>query len=207
MDEAVRRNPAARIAALQVRTSSLSSYLPPCAGQGTHNPAHLIREQIMDQTTVKKLFDYDPTTGQLTRRERLGRRSKLGEIVGHADTDGYLQTSINYKIYRVHRLIWMWVHGVWPACELDHVDRNNTNNRITNLREATTQINLHNKSTYKNNWSGTPGVQWYAPTCKWVVKISAGGKRIHLGYFRDKNEAASVYWQAKQKYHPTAPRI
>ncbi len=161
----------------------------------------------MDQKTARKLFSYDPDTGLLVRRERCGRRSKIGEVVGHPDTCGYLQTSVNNKLYRVHRLIWMWVYGAWPVGEVDHVDRDNTNNRITNLREVTTQTNLYNKSTYKNNWSGTPGVNWYAPSCKWVATISAGGKRVHLGYFRDKDEAAKVYWQAKQKYHPTAPRI
>lgn len=50
----------------------------------------------------------------------------------------------------------------------------------------------------RNNTSGFQGVSWRKPN--WQVQIRVNGKRIHVGYFADKIEAALAYNEAALMY-------
>ena len=83
----------------------------------------------------------------------------------------------------------------------DHINRNEFDNRKSNLRHCTQQENSYNKSKRTDNTSGIIGVSWNKNRQKWVSYINAGGKRIPLGYFIDKEEAIKSRLIAEQKYH------
>lgn len=83
----------------------------------------------------------------------------------------------------------------------DHRNCNRLDNRRINLRVATCSENQHNKKLQKNNTSGYKGVSWYACYGKWRVRIWAGRKSKHLGYFIDIIIAAKAYNKAAKKYH------
>ena len=83
----------------------------------------------------------------------------------------------------------------------DHIDRNEFDNRKSNLRHCIQQENSYNKSKRTDNTSGIIGVSWNKNRQKWVSYINAGGKRIPLGYFIDKEEAIKSRLIAEQKYH------
>lgn len=86
------------------------------------------------------------------------------------------------------------VYGEWCPRKIDHKDRVRDNNRLSNLRKATQQQNLQNKSMQSNNTSGYRGVVWNGS--KWVaqVEIQIGGKRKNhvLGQFDRKLDAANI---------------
>ena len=90
---------------------------------------------------LRDLFDYDPESGILTRR-------KTGMAAGEKNERGYLRVKIKQKHYRVHRVVWAWWYGrhVDEGYFIDHIDRNPSNNRITNLRIVTTGDNCRNTS-------------------------------------------------------------
>jgi hypothetical protein len=69
------------------------------------------------------------------------------------------------------------------------------------LREVLKAQNLMNKTNYKNNSSGYPGVTWHKIIEMWQVRIGKANVRNHLGYFHDKEEAARVYAEAKSRMH------
>lgn len=102
---------------------------------------------------------------------------------------------LTYRVIRIfdwpffeHRLAVLYMNGKWPAHDVDHWDREGTNNRWVNLREATKMQNQGNRPANKNNTSGikgvylTPGGRWYSSIC---------GK--YLGVFSTKEEAAAIY--------------
>ncbi len=59
---------------------------------------------------------------------------------------------------------------------------------------------MMNRGLDANNKSGFKGVCWYKARNKWICYITAMNKRIHLGYFTDKVEAAKAYNAAAKKH-------
>jgi hypothetical protein len=149
---------------------------------------------------LQKMFIYNKDTGIVTRRVTVSPNAKKGDIVGSLDSCGYLQFSMDYKMYKLHRIIWTYIHGDIPD-EIDHINGDKTDNRLCNLRNVTRCDNLKNKPIYRNNKSGVLGVHWQSGRGKWVAKIDVNGKRIHLGSFKDLNEAISARRNAEVLYN------
>lgn len=67
--------------------------------------------------------------------------------------DGYLQVDLclqKRKSVRVHRLVWEAFYGKIPdGMEIDHIDTNRENNRLSNLRCVTSMENSQNPITKK----------------------------------------------------------
>ena len=63
-----------------------------------------------------------------------------------------------------------------------------------NCRWATKSTQTQNTTKIRcNNKSGYRGVSWHKSSNKWTSKINIDNKRINLGYFTDKIEAAKAY--------------
>jgi hypothetical protein len=159
---------------------------------------------------LRDILDYCPDTGVLTWRICVGRygRIKAGTVAGGVNSaNGYHVIKIPKAKWPVptHRIAWAWMTGEWPEHEIDHINRVRSDNRWINLRKATLQENMLNKSKYKNNTSGCPGVRWHKHRGKWTACIGASRKRRHLGYFDDKQEAVDVYLAAKADLHAAVP--
>lgn len=75
---------------------------------------------------------------------------------------------------------------------IDHIDRNDLNNRIANIRLCFNSQNQHNSKKQSDNTSGYKGVSWHKHRKKWIAHIR-NGKLIHLGYFCSAVEAAKAY--------------
>lgn len=77
--------------------------------------------------------------------------------------------------------------------EVDHINRNGLDNRKCNLRMCTNAQNSANSAIRKHNTSGYKGVSWSKWNKKWGCSIGFNYKHLHIGYFRDKIEAALAY--------------
>jgi hypothetical protein len=85
---------------------------------------------------------------------------------------------------------------------IDHINYNGLDNRKANLRLATrTQNNRHTRITINPGTSKYKGVSWYKREKRWAVRITADGKTIPIGYFKNEIEAALAYDHAAKKYH------
>jgi hypothetical protein len=148
---------------------------------------------------LNHLFEYDKETGNLIWKIQQ-RGIRKGSIAGSVKSHGYLCVGINYKSYRAHRLIFLMHKGYLPKT-IDHINGDKLDNRIENLRAATVGQNQHNRKTNANNTSGYKGVSWDKARKKWLTGIKLEGKRIHLGYFDNVEEAAEVVRKAREELH------
>jgi hypothetical protein len=103
------------------------------------------------------------------------------------------------KIRRSH-IVWVLCRGEWPPSDLDHENRESIDDRIENLRPATTSQNAANTARRTNNTSGYKGVFWDKSARRWRAEITVNRKRIHLGYYDSPEEAHAAYCVAAKKF-------
>ncbi|WHS68309.1 hypothetical protein [Lundtoftevirus Lu221] len=103
------------------------------------------------------------------------------------------------SLYR-YRVIWYFYKGVLPSKQIDHIDRNPSNDSCDNLREVTNECNSWNKGLNSNNTTGIKGV--YLQKGKYIANISIDGKTLYLGTFLTK-EQAEVARQSAESGHKT----
>ena len=89
--------------------------------------------------TLRELLDHDEATGTLRWKVTLGR-AKAGAVAGSKPRNRtYRVVGIEGRLWAEHRIVWALHHGTDPyPYEIDHNNRNPTDNRISNLRLATT---------------------------------------------------------------------
>jgi len=117
-------------------------------------------------------------------------REKWNERKVKSNTKGYIQIHIGKKSYQLHRLIMMAFVGESHQ-EVDHINRNKTDNRFENLRYV---------SSYENNWNkecvdNAKGYSFFKN--KWVSYININGKQKHLGRFEKEEDARQAYLDAR----------
>lgn len=95
-------------------------------------------------------------------------------------------------------MIFLWNHGYLPKI-VDHIDHNTLNDKIENLREASSSENNKNRMSRKNSTSQYLGVHWEGK--KWRVQIMVNKKLKHIGCFLTEIEAALAYNKAAVMYH------
>jgi hypothetical protein len=156
--------------------------------------------QILTQTLLHSLLDYDPTTGVFKWRVNRAGNALQGQTTGSVNTTGYIQIKLNGVKYSAHRLAWLYVHGAWPEFDLDHVNRDRQDNRIVNLRKATRAQNCQNQKQRSDNTSGVKGIHWCKIKQRWIAQATIDGKRKQLGAFTDR-EAAIAARAAIEKQH------
>lgn len=151
---------------------------------------------------LRELLDYDAATGEFTWRVAKAQKLMNNRRAATAvNSDGYRHIKIDNKSHKAHRLAWLHVHGEWPSGQIDHIDGDRANNRISNLRSATWGENRHNLKRYTNNTSGHKGVYQCNQTGKWKVQINAYNKRRYLGAFERIEDAAETYARAAKDLH------
>lgn len=156
-----------------------------------------------------KVIYFDPETGVFRWLARQGsdhltkswNTQNAGVIAGVKASGGYVQIGIHGKRYSAHRLAWLYVHGKWPAAEIDHKNGNRADNRISNLREATRGQNSANRGRMSSNKTGFKGVFRSRLPNRWSAEIKTNGRRHYLGHFDCPLKAAAAYAAAAAKFH------
>jgi len=152
---------------------------------------------------LRELLDYDPETGIFEWRAS-GRGRRLDRSAGRIGTQGYRVIFVDRNEQGAHRLAWLYVHGEWPAREVDHINGVRDDNRIANLRDVSHSENQHNRhGAPRNNTTGFVGVTYIPEKRKYVAGIKVGGRRRHLGLFKTPEEAHAAYLEAKKQHHPS----
>lgn len=155
----------------------------------------------LTQERLIELFVYDKETGVFKRKVPRGNQT-VGDMPGtknHPSGRRYMRVDGN--TYFSYRLAWLYVYGVFPNGEIDHIDGNKKNDSIYNLRDATRKINAENKKVaMANNKSGYLGVNKRGS--RYRARIRVNGKLICIGNFSTPVEAHEAYMEKKKMLHP-----
>lgn len=152
---------------------------------------------------LRELLHYDPETGLFTWLVHR-QRNRAGTIAGSAHSMGYVEIGVSGSSYLAHRLAWLYVHGAWPVGDIDHINGNRSDNRISNLRDVTKVVNMQNRrAATTNNISGLMGVsKSSAKLPRWFSRIQDNsGKMRYLGTFETPDLAHAAYVNAKREMH------
>jgi hypothetical protein len=152
----------------------------------------------MNHVTVnrlKELLDYDMDTGIFTWKVSRKRLAAIGSIAGATNGSGYRQISIDGTVYLSHRLAWLYCFEEWPKL-VDHINRDRTDNRISNLREVTQSLNIHN-SKDRPSKSGFRNARKVGDRFQSEIKVN--GKSIHLGMYDTAEEASNAAKEYREK--------
>lgn len=149
---------------------------------------------------LRTVIEYNEESGEFRWRARLSQGTQVGQIAGCLNTIGYWQIGIRRVRYLGHRLAWLYVYGVWPLGEIDHIDGDRGNNRIANLRVTNRSVNMQNVTrTNKKTQTGLLGA--HVDKNGFSSKIMLDGMSMHLGNFKTAQEAHEAYVRAKRKIH------
>lgn len=148
---------------------------------------------MIDIEKIKTVLSYDRNSGNFywlcSRRSGI----KPGDIAGHKrKRSGYVMLKVFGRQLQAHRLAWFYIHGYWPI-DLDHKDRDRSNNAIENLREASPSQNTMNTGVWISNTSGYRGVTWNRTVKKWQAQAKIDGKNHYLGIFDNPLDASIAY--------------
>jgi hypothetical protein len=155
------------------------------------------------QARLQELLHYDPATGIFTWLVATNNRRHVGEVAGSLRPDGYIQLKVDSRMYRAHRLAWMYMTGKWPVADTDHVKGVRHDNRWKKLREASRAMNCQNRRhPHSNNSSGRLlGVSRRNGTGGFQARIRVDGKERRLGTFQTAAIAHAAYVAAKRRFH------
>jgi len=128
----------------------------------------------------------------------INNRAPKDSLAGCIKSTGYRQIRVDNKIYLAHRLIWLYQKGYMPENDLDHINRNRTDNRIENLREVSKSCNSRNCGNFNSNTSNIKGVCFHKNRGKWISQIGMGVKNYYLGIFENFDEAVLHRLAAEQ---------
>ena len=165
----------------------------------------LLRDKIMSAKIIthnqlKSFLNYCPDSGLFSWKIN-GKRNKNGEVAGSSHIRGYITIGIMGRQYLAHRLAWLYVTGEWPKKHIDHINRDRSDNRFLNLREACHIVNSRNRKPSKNSLSGVTGVSWRKKDKKWQARINNDeGIQINLGYFANLDDAIVARKKAEIEY-------
>lgn len=143
-------------------------------------------------------------SGWLRRRWNAHRAGK--EAFTSPTTHGYLAGSIGGSPLLAHRVAWACHYGEWPNGQVDHINHDKTDNRITNLRAVTQTENARNVPCIRSNKSGVTGVCRHKD--RWQAGITVNGKFEYIGRYVSL-EAAAVARKAREQelgFHPNHGR-
>lgn len=149
---------------------------------------------------LRAVLDYDHISGVFRWKFAASTGRPAGSVAGNLSR-GYIRIQIGGRSYFAHRLAWLFVHGVWPANYIDHVDGVRRNNAIANLRPATARQNQFNRRIQRSNASGFKGVHWEPEERKWYATIRINGQKKHLGRYDDPADAHRAYEAAAIAHH------
>jgi len=161
---------------------------------------------ILTQERLHATIDYNPDTGIFTRKIRTAQCHRIGDradfVVTGGGLKGYHRVALDSSRHLAHRLAWFYVYGIWPNEEIDHIDGNRANNRISNLRDVSSRVNLENMIRPRiGNKSGFLGVLYHPETGKWRARIQVNKKSVHIGLYETPELAYAAYVLKKRELH------
>ena len=144
----------------------------------------------------KKIDDYDNYEVSILGNVRNSKTNL--SLKPSKKRDGYYHVHLYkngiMKNFYIHRLI---AYAFIPNPEnlpcIDHIDRDRTNNSISNLRWVSRSNNNRNKPKKQNTSSKFMGVYFDKAKGKYVARISINNKQKYIGIYEKEEDAGKAF--------------
>ena len=155
---------------------------------------------------LRAALHYAPETGVLTWLARPAwkwNKRLAGKRAGYANTKGIGRNRPYRLIWfagttrKEHRIVWLYMTGVWPSQDIDHINGDGLDNRWSNLRLATRSENAANSGLYSSNTVGFKGVSRHRGG--YQAHIGIDGRVKALGVFKTPDEAHDAYMKEARR--------
>ena len=151
---------------------------------------------------MKKRLSYNQETGKVTwTNDSDNQQHKHFKEAGTISGTGYRNVMLLGTLYRVHRVIWLYMTGSWPEYSIDHINGDILDNSFNNLRDVTRQENSRNSKLSVRSTTGVCGVTWHKTNLKWNAAIGVGYRQVYLGCSESFLEACCMRKSAELKYN------
>lgn len=146
-------------------------------------------------------YAYNPETGAIYTRKPDGSLSPT-YLRNHENRYWKIRVKAGGKCkdIRAHQLVFFLAHGRW-ATEIDHINDDGKDNRLSNLRECTREQNTGRAR--RENMHGYRGISW----CSKDKRYRAKCRHQWLGQFRTPEEAAMAYDAAARRAYGEFARL
>lgn len=161
--------------------------------------------QPLTQRALQEALCYDPDTGVFTWLHDRKNQIRAGMAAGTLGSRGRVGIYVGGRVHAAARLAWLYVTGEWPEHEIDHEDRNPSNNRWLNLRPATRKQNNENRRPFMS-FTGMSGVYWHNQFGKWAARIGHNKRIISLGCHDTLIDAVAARIRAERKLYTHSER-
>lgn len=148
----------------------------------------------LDLETLCHILDYDPVTGKFIWKISPRPRTPVGAEAGTINNNGYRNIMYKGQNYQAHRLAWAIMTGSYPNNLIDHINRNPSDNRFSNLREISKRGNSLNSSRADETTHGVSLIRG-----KYNVYFHIKGTTKYFGRFENKEEAINKANQVKEE--------
>lgn len=135
---------------------------------------------------VSSVLDYNRETGEFRWKIRASSRKRPGDLAGYYTAQGYLRINLLGRSVPAHRIAWLLCFGEWPSAEVDHINRDKTDNRLANLRAVSTLENALNKDS--NIVGGSGKGCFKLPSGRWHATVKVNGRTHYVGRFDTQEE-------------------
>jgi hypothetical protein len=152
-----------------------------------------MKQSTLGLEFVRQVLSYDPTTGIFRWLQPVNRNTAIGQIAGVVASNGRRYIGLLGEKHSAHRLAWFHYYGVWPTGNVRQENGNYDDCGIGNLAEESVVETARRGAIRVSNKSGVQGVSWSSAKKKWVAVITRDYRRVHLGYFASKDDAATAY--------------
>ena len=169
------------------------------------------KRKLPSQEHLNNILIYNKDTGKLYWKIDIGcvfgRMLKSGDeafTCKKANRSGFYYVSKMGGVnYYAHRVIWKIVYGEDPI-QIDHIDGDKGNNKISNLRSVEHKFNQRNMRTGKVNKYGVVGISFDSVRKKYRVSIGRGKNRKNKRFDRIEDAISQrKVWEEEMGYGPS----
>lgn len=162
---------------------------------------------MIEQAVIQRLFHADLVTGRLfwavaprTHPRLAGTEAGTVRKPSRANGKRYCYVKIGGVPYKRSHLVFCLVHGRWPVPCCDHINGDSTDDRPSNLREATVTQNAWNHKHRARRIDLPMGVR-LTPAGRFQARIAQFGRLLCLGAYDTPEEAQAVYLTKRQELY------
>ena len=165
-----------------------------CIPRTTHPKKRVVDKAVIDKEYLNSVFTYED--GKLYWKKQISSKCSIGKEAGtHNKKLNRFYIGLNGKYYLRSRLIYIMHFGKIQN-EIDHINRNRTDDRIENLRDVSDRINTINRECVENNSRGLPNCVYYDASNKknhYYVRARVDGKKKIIGWATTPELATELY--------------